>query len=52
MSTWTKVTALDHAIDSAHTWINDVAREFETEDRAFAYRVLRAWLLPCAIGSL
>uniref|UniRef100_UPI003F9CFA71 DUF2267 domain-containing protein n=1 Tax=Mycobacterium sp. TaxID=1785 RepID=UPI003F9CFA71 len=25
-------------------WINDVAREFDTEDREFAYRVLRAWL--------
>ena len=44
MSTRTKVTALDHAIDSAHTWINDVAREFDTEDHEFAYRVLRAWL--------
>ena len=44
MSTRTKVTALDHAIDSAHAWINDVAREFDTEDREFAYRVLRAWL--------
>ncbi|OBH35739.1 hypothetical protein A5692_11540 [Mycobacterium sp. E342] len=44
MSTKTKVTALDHAIDSAHTWINDVAKEFGTEDREFAYRVLRAWL--------
>lgn len=44
MATKTKVTALDHAIDSAHTWINDVAREFDTEDREFAYRVLRAWL--------
>jgi uncharacterized protein (DUF2267 family) len=44
MSTKTKVTALDHAIDAAHTWINDVAKEFDTEDREFAYRVLRAWL--------
>lgn len=44
MATKTKVTALDHAIDSAHTWINDVAREFDTADREFAYRVLRAWL--------
>ncbi|UXA08324.1 DUF2267 domain-containing protein [Mycobacterium sp. SMC-2] len=44
MATKTKVTALDHAIDSAHTWINDVAKEFDTEDREFAYRVLRAWL--------
>lgn len=44
MSTKTKVTALDHAIDAAHTWVNDVAKEFDTEDREFAYRVLRAWL--------
>ena len=44
MSTKTKVTALDHAMDAAHTWINDVAKEFDTQDREFAYRVLRAWL--------
>jgi uncharacterized protein (DUF2267 family) len=44
MSTKTKVTALDHAMDAAHSWINDVAKEFDTEDREFAYRVLRAWL--------
>ncbi|OBI32952.1 DUF2267 domain-containing protein [Mycobacterium sp. E2238] len=44
MSTKTKVAALDHATDAAHTWVNDVAKEFDTEDREFAYRVLRAWL--------
>jgi len=44
MSTKTKVTALDHAMDAAHTWINDVAKQFDTEDREFAYRVLRARL--------
>jgi uncharacterized protein (DUF2267 family) len=44
MSTNTKVSALDHAMHTAHTWINDVAKEFETENREFAYRVLRAWL--------
>lgn len=44
MSTATKVRALDHATQSAHTWVCDVAREFDTEDREFAYRVLRAWL--------
>ncbi len=44
MSAKTKVSALDHAMQTAHTWINDVAREFDTEDREFAYRVLRAWL--------
>src|SRR5512139_953305 len=44
MSTKTRVTALDHATDAAHTWINDVANEFDTQDLEFAYRVLRAWL--------
>lgn len=44
MSTATKVSALDHATQSAHTWVRDVAREFDTEDLEFAYRVLRAWL--------
>lgn len=44
MSTNTKVSALDHAMHTAHSWVNDVAREIGTEDREFAYRVLRAWL--------
>jgi uncharacterized protein (DUF2267 family) len=44
MSTNTKVSALEHAMHTAHTWVNDVARELDTEDREFAYRVLRAWL--------
>jgi hypothetical protein len=28
MSTATKVSALDHATQSVHIWIRDVAREF------------------------
>ena len=44
MSANTKVSALDHAMHIAHTWVNDVAKEFDTDDREFAYRVLRAWL--------
>ena len=44
MSANTKVSALDHAMQTAHTWVHDVAREFDTEDQEFAYRVLRAWL--------
>ena len=44
MSAKTKVSALDSTMQTPHTWINDVAREFDTEDREFAYRVLRAWL--------
>ncbi|MBN3508715.1 DUF2267 domain-containing protein [Mycolicibacterium septicum] len=44
MSTTTKVAPLDHAMHMAHTWVNGVARQFDTDDREFAYRVLRAWL--------
>jgi uncharacterized protein (DUF2267 family) len=44
MSANAKASALDHALHTAQTWVNDVAREFDTEDREFAYRVLRAWL--------
>ncbi|ORV68482.1 DUF2267 domain-containing protein [Mycobacterium gastri] len=40
----TKVSALDHAMHVAHTWVNEVAKEFDTDDREFAYGVLRAWL--------
>ena len=29
---------------TAHTWVNGVARQFDTDDREFAYGVLRAWL--------
>jgi hypothetical protein len=32
MSTATGVSALDHATQNAHTWVRDVAREFDTED--------------------
>jgi uncharacterized protein (DUF2267 family) len=34
----------DHALQTAHAWLADVAGEFGTEDRRFAFRVLRAWL--------
>lgn len=44
MTTNTKVSALDHAMHAAHSWVNAVAREFGTDDREFAYGVLRAWL--------
>lgn len=39
-----RVSTFDHAVQVANTWVHDVAREFDTEDRQFAYRVLRAWL--------
>lgn len=44
MSANTKVSSLDHALHIAHTWVNEVADEFGTDDREFAYGVLRAWL--------
>ncbi|EWM19139.1 DUF2267 domain-containing protein [Kutzneria sp. 744] len=34
----------DHAVHTANEWVRDVADEFDTDDRPFAYRVLRAWL--------
>lgn len=34
----------DHAVQTASTWVHDISREFDTDDRHFAYRVLRAWL--------
>lgn len=33
-----------HMEHTAHSWLADVAEVFGTEDRRFAYRVLRAWL--------
>lgn len=44
MSVSSRVSALDHALHTANTWVRDVADQFDTEDREFAYRVLRAWL--------
>lgn len=44
MSENTRVSALDHALQAAHIWVNEVAKEFDTDDREFAYGVLRAWL--------
>ncbi len=44
MSANTKVSSIDHASQVAHTWVNEVAGEFDTDDREFAYGVLRAWL--------
>ena len=44
MSANTKVLALGHAMHAAHTWVSEVAKQFDTDDREFAYGVLRAWL--------
>jgi uncharacterized protein (DUF2267 family) len=39
-----KSSLFDHAVHAANTWVRDVATEFDTEDRHFVYRILRAWL--------
>lgn len=39
-----RLDAFDHALHTAHTWVADVARELDSEDRRYAYRVLRSWL--------
>lgn len=36
--------AFDHAQHTAHAWLADIGRALDTDDRRFAYRVLRAWL--------
>ena len=33
-----------HRIDKTNAWPAEIAAEFGTEDRQFAYRVTRAWL--------
>ncbi|MGZ8512393.1 MAG: DUF2267 domain-containing protein [Candidatus Limnocylindria bacterium] len=38
------VTALDHSIEKANIWINEMAEELGTEDRQAAYRALRGFL--------
>jgi uncharacterized protein (DUF2267 family) len=38
------IAAIDRAVQTAQGWLADVAHEFETEDRAFVYRVVRGWL--------
>jgi len=42
--TTTRVDVIDHSVEKAHIWINDLAEELATEDGHYAYRVLRAFL--------
>jgi uncharacterized protein (DUF2267 family) len=44
MPVTTGVSNLDHSIEKANAWLADVASEFGTHDRRFAYRVTRAWM--------
>jgi uncharacterized protein (DUF2267 family) len=41
---FTGVKNLDHSIDKTNAWLAEIAAEFGTEDRQFAYRVTRTWL--------
>jgi len=41
---FTGVRNLDQSIEKTNVWLAEVAAEFGTEDRQFAYRVTRAWL--------
>jgi uncharacterized protein (DUF2267 family) len=53
----TGITSLDQSIDKANTWLAEIADDFGTGDRRFAYRVTRAWLhalrdrLPVTIAA-
>lgn len=38
------VKAIDRSTEKANVWIDQVARELGTDDRQYAYRVLRAFL--------
>jgi uncharacterized protein (DUF2267 family) len=40
----TGVDSLDRSIHKTNAWLADVASSFDTDDRRFAYRVVRAWL--------
>jgi uncharacterized protein (DUF2267 family) len=39
-----RLKVFDHSLNTAHIWVADVARQIGTDDRRFAYWVLRAWL--------
>lgn len=39
-----RFSTFDHMTHTAYAWLADIASGFDTDDRRFAYRVLRAWL--------
>ncbi len=53
----TGISSHDQSIDKANTWLAEIADEFGTGDRRFAYQVTRAWLhalrdrLPVTIAA-
>jgi uncharacterized protein (DUF2267 family) len=42
--TTNRVDIIDRPVEKTHIWINELAAELGTEDRKYAYRVLRAVL--------
>jgi uncharacterized protein (DUF2267 family) len=42
--TTTKLDSFDHAVNTAATWLSDIAEHLETDNRRAAYRATRAWL--------
>lgn len=40
----TGLHAFDRAVNVANTWLSEVGKVSENEDREHAYRILRAWL--------
>jgi uncharacterized protein (DUF2267 family) len=42
--TSTRLDIIDRSVEKANIWINDLADELGTEDRRYAYRVMRAFL--------
>ena len=44
MPTISAVSSIDRAMSSAQTWVDEVTREFDTDDGEFAYVALRGWL--------
>ena len=39
-----RASIIDHSVETTHIWLNELAAELGTEDRRYAYRVLRAVL--------
>jgi len=44
LMTVTRVDIIDRSVEKAHIWINDLAEDLGTDNKHYAYRVLRAFL--------
>jgi len=43
-TTTSRVDVIDRSVEKTHIWLGDLAEELGSEDRQYAYRVLRAFL--------